>query len=417
VCIRLKAVLVIADGMADRPLKELDWKTPLEAARRPSLNHIAKTGVCGIMDPISPGLPPGSDTATLALLGYNALKVYSGRGAFEAIGSSVNVLLGDIAFRCNFATVDNNFVVLDRRAGRISNEDASKLAKSLQKIKLEKHSDAVFLFKNTIQHRTSLVIRGPKLSTAVSDSDPEKTGKKISEIKPLDESPEARLTAEILNELMQKFHEVLKQHPVNKERIKRGLPPANMVLCRGAGTIPKIKSLSQIYDINAACIGATPLVRGVCKTAGMKLINVKGATGTPQTDFMAKAKATVQALKTNDFVLLHVKATDVASHDGNIKQKIELIEKIDSMLDYVLNNIDLGATYLAVTADHTTSSLTRDHEGDPVPIAITGPYVRSDDVEEYDERACAKGSLNRIMGMDLMPILMNLIGRTKKFGA
>jgi 2,3-bisphosphoglycerate-independent phosphoglycerate mutase len=413
----LKAVLVIADGMADRPLKELDWKTPLEAARRSSLNHIAKTGVCGVMDPISPGLPPGSDTATLALLGYNALKVYSGRGAFEAIGSSVNVLLGDIAFRCNFATVDNNFVVLDRRAGRISNEDASKLAKSLQKIKLEKHSDAVFLFKNTIQHRTSLVIRGPKLSTAVSDSDPEKTGKKISEIKPLDESPEARLTAEILNELMQKFHEVLKQHPVNKERIKRGLPPANMVLCRGAGTIPKIKSLSQIYDINAACIGATPLVRGVCKTAGMKLINVKGATGTPQTDFMAKAKATVQALKTNDFVLLHVKATDVASHDGNIKQKIELIEKIDSMLDYVLNNIDLGATYLAVTADHTTSSLTRDHEGDPVPIAITGPYVRSDDVEEYDERACAKGSLNRIMGMDLMPILMNLIGRTKKFGA
>jgi len=413
----LRAVLVIADGMADRPLNELDWKTPLEAAHKPSLNQIAKTGVCGIMDPISPGLPPGSDTATLALLGYNALKVYSGRGAFEAIGSDVNVLPDDVAFRCNFATVDDNLVVLDRRAGRISNEDASKLAKSLQKIKLENHSDAVFLFKSTIQHRAALVIRGPRLSTAVSDSDPEKIGEKISEIKPLDESPEARLTAEILKELMQKFHEVLKQHPVNKERIKRGLPPANIILCRGAGTIPNIKSLSQIYDINAACIGATPLIRGVCKAAGMKLIDVKDATGTPQTDFMAKAKATVQALKTNDFVLLHVKATDVASHDGNIKQKIELIEKIDSMLSYVLNNIDLGSTYLAVTADHTTSSITRNHEGDPVPIAITGPYVRRDDVEEYDERACAKGGLNRIRGMDLMPILMNLIGKTEKFGA
>jgi 2,3-bisphosphoglycerate-independent phosphoglycerate mutase len=413
----LKAVLIIADGMADRPLKELDWKTPLEAARKPSLNQIAKTGMCGIMDPISPGLPPGSDTATLALLGYDALKVYSGRGAFEAIGSGVNVLPDDVAFRCNFATVDNNLVVLDRRAGRISNEDASKLAESLQKIKLTKHSNAVFLFKNTIQHRASLVIRGPKLSTAVSDSDPEKVGEKVSEIKPLDESPEARLTAEILKELMQKFHEVLKQHPVNKERIKRGLPPANIILCRGAGTIPKIKSLSQIYGISATCIGATPLIRGVCKAAGMKLIDVKGATGTPQTDFMAKARATVQALKTNDFVLLHVKATDVASHDGNIKQKIELIEKIDSMLGYVLNNIDLGSTYLAVTADHTTSSVTRDHEGDPVPIAITGPYVRRDDVEEYDERTCAKGGLNRIRGVDLMPILMNLIGKTKKFGA
>jgi 2,3-bisphosphoglycerate-independent phosphoglycerate mutase len=412
----LKAILVIADGMADRPLKELDWKTPLEAARKPSLNQIAKTGVCGIMDPISPGLPPGSDTATLALLGYDALKVYSGRGAFEAIGSGVNVLQNDVAFRCNFATVDNNLVV-DRRAGRISNEDASKLAESLQKIKLAKHSDAVFLFKKTIQHRAALVIRGPKLSTAISDSDPEKIGEKVSEIKPLDESREARLTAEILNELMQKFHEVLKQHPVNKERVKRGLPPANIILCRGAGTIPKIKSLSQIYDINTACIGATPLIRGVCKTAGMKLIDVKGATGTTQTDFMAKVKATVQALKTNDFVLLHVKATDVASHDGSIKQKIELIEKIDRMLGYVLNNIDLGATYLAVTADHTTSSVTRDHEGDPVPLAITGPYVRRDDVEEYDERACAKGGLNRIRGVDLMPILMNLIGETKKFGA
>jgi 2,3-bisphosphoglycerate-independent phosphoglycerate mutase len=413
----LRTVLVIGDGMADRPLKELDWKTPLEAARKPSLNHIAKTGICGIMDPISPGLPPGSDTATLALLGYDALKAYSGRGAFEAVGSGVDVLPGDVTFRCNFATVDNNFVVLDRRAGRISNEDASKLAKSLQKIKLKKSSNAVFFFKNTIQHRAVLVIRGAKLSTAVSDSDPEKVGEKISEIKPLDESPEARLTAEILKELMQKFHEVLKQHPVNKERVKRGSPPANIVLCRGAGTIPKIKSLSQIYDINAACIGATPLIRGVCKAAGMKLIDVKGATGTPQTDFMAKARATVQALKTNDFVLLHVKATDVASHDGNIKQKIELIEKIDSMLGYVLNNIDLGSTYLAVTADHTTSSITRNHEGDPVPIAITGPYVRRDDIEEYNERACAKGGLNRIRGVDLMPILMNLIGKTKKFGA
>ena len=413
----MKAVLVIADGMADRPLKELGWKTPLEAARKPSLNHIANTGVSGIMDPISPGLPPGSDTATLALLGYNALKVYSGRGAFEAIGSGVNVLPGDVTFRCNFATVNDNFVVLDRRAGRIANEDASKLAESLQKIKLTKHSDAVFLFKNTIQHRASLVIRGPKLSTTVSDSDPEKIGEKVSEITPSDESPEARLTAEILNELMQKFHEVLKQHAVNKERVKRGLPPANIILCRGAGTIPNIKSLSQIYGISAVCIGATPLIRGVCKTAGMKLIDVKGATGTPQTDLMAKAKATVQALKTNDFVLLHVKATDVASHDGNIKQKIELIEKIDSMLGYVLNNIDLAATYFAVTADHTTSSITKNHEGDPVPIAITGPYVRRDDVEEYDERACAKGGLNRIRGADLMPILMNLIGKTKKFGA
>ncbi|MGC9345590.1 MAG: 2,3-bisphosphoglycerate-independent phosphoglycerate mutase [Candidatus Bathyarchaeales archaeon] len=413
----MKAVLVIGDGMADRPLKELDWKTPLEAARKPSLNQIAKTGICGIMDPISPGMPPGSDTATLALLGYDALEVYSGRGALEAIGSSVKVLPGDVCFRCNFATVNEDFVVLDRRAGRIGNEDASRLAESLQKIKLKKPLDAEILFKNTIQHRAVLIIRKHGLSTAVSDSDPGKVGEKVLDVKPLDDSSEAKLTAKIVNELKYEFHKVLKEHPVNKERVKHGLPPANMILCRGAGTVPKIKPLSQIYGISAVCIGAAPLVRGVCKAAGTKLIDVKSATGTPQTNFMAKAKATVQALKTHDFVFLHVKAPDVASHDGNVKQKIELIEKISRMLGYVLENIDLDSTYLAVTADHTTSSITRNHEGDPVPIAITGPYIRRDDVEEFNEKECARGGLNRIRSMDLMPILMNLIGKTKKFGA
>jgi 2,3-bisphosphoglycerate-independent phosphoglycerate mutase len=412
----LKAILFIADGMADRPIKELNWKTPLEVAHKPSLDEIAKTGICGIMDIISPGVPPGSDTASLALLGYDALKVYPGRGALEAIGSGVEVLPGDVAFRCNFATVNKDLVVLDRRAGRIADEDATQLATSLQKIKREKPL-ANFLFKKTIQHRAVLVIRGPKLSTAVSDSDPEKTGEKVLEIKPLDESSEAKLTAEILNELTAKFQKVLENHPVNKKRTKRKLPPANIILCRGVGTVPSIRPLSEIYSVNATCIAATSLIRGVCKVAGIKLINIEKATGTPQTDFMAKANAAIQASKSNDLVVLHVKATDVASHDGNVKQKIELIEKIGRMLDYIMNNIDLDSTYVAVTADHTTSSTTRNHEGDSVPVAITGPYVRRDDVKEYDERACSQGGLNRIRGMDLMPILMNLVGKIKKFGA
>jgi 2,3-bisphosphoglycerate-independent phosphoglycerate mutase len=369
------------------------------------------------MDLISPGKPPGSDTATLALLGYDALKVYSGRGAFEAIGSGVEVQPGDVAFRCNFATVNEDLVVLDRRAGRIVNEDAAQLAESVQKIKLEKMLGAEFLFKNTVQHRAVLVIRGSRLSTAISDSDPGKINSKVLQIKPLDNSSEAKRTAKIANELMEKFHKILIKHPVNMERVKRKLLPANIILCRGAGTIPDIKPFSKIYDVNVACIAATPLIRGVCKAAGMKLVNVKGATGTPQTDFMAKAKATIQTLKANDLVVLHVKAADVASHDGKVKQKIEIIEKIDQMLSYILKNIDLNSTYLAITADHTTSSVTLNHEGDPVPVAITGPYVRRDEVVKFDERSCSKGGLHRIRGMDLMPILMNLIGKTEKFGA
>lgn len=412
----MKALLVIGDGMADRPLKELNWKTPLEAANKPSMNHVASVGVCGLLDPIAPGIPPGSDTATLALLGYDALKVYSGRGVFEALGWGIEVRESDVCFRCNFATVDEKMTVLDRRAGRIATEEAAELAESLKRVKLSK-PEVEFVFASTVEHRAVLVLRGPKLSKEVSDSDPAVNGRKTLEVKPLNNSMEAKFTAEVLNELAQKFHEVLKSHPVNREREARGQPPANFVLFRGAGTLPKIKPLNELYGVEASCVSATPLVRGVCKAAGMRLLNVEGATGTVRTDYMAKAKAAVQALENSDLVLLHVKAPDAVSHDGNIKQKVEVIERIDKMLAYILNNIDLSETYVALTADHTTSCMTGNHEGDPVPLAIMGPYVRSDDVNEFDERACAKGGLGRLRGKHLMSILMNFLGKVKKFGA
>lgn len=412
----MRVLLIVADGMADRPVKELGWKTPLEVARKEALNKIAAMGVCGIMDPISPGIPPGSDTATLSILGYDPLKYYTGRGALEAIGWGLAVEKGDVCFRCNFATVNDDFTVLDRRAGRISTEEASKLAESLQKVRLSNGSIR-FIFQNTIQHRATLILRGPHLSTAIGDSDPYETGKKVLEVKPLDSSPEASFTAKILNELLEKFHQVLKNHEVNKERIKRNLPPANMILCRGAGIIPNVRPLSEIYGIKSACIAVVSLIRGVCKVAGMDLLNVEGATGGLDTDYMAKAKVAVQALRENDLVVLHVKAADVASHDGAFHEKVKVIEKIDMMVSYILDNIDHDDVYITITADHTTSCLTKRHEGDPVPVAIMGPYVRRDDVSEYNERSCARGGLGRIRGTDLMPILMNLIGKTKKFGA
>ncbi len=413
----MKAVLVIADGMADRPIGELGWKTPLETAHRPALNRIAENGVSGILDPIAPGIPAGSDTSTLALLGYDSVKVYSGRGALEALGSGIQVLPGDVALRCNIATVDKNLVVLDRRAGRIDNEDAAKLSESLQNVKLKKSLNVEFFFRNTVQHRAVLVIRGSSLSTSISDSDPESAGKPVLEVKPLNNLPEAKRTASIINELMQEFHKVLDEHPVNRERAKRKLPVANMVLCRGAGTVPKIPPICKIFGIKAACVAAVPLIRGVCEVAGMNVIHVKGATGTVKTDYMAKGRAAVEALKANDFVLLHVKAADVASHDGNFKLKTEIVQKIDGMLQYVLDHVSLDSTYLAVTADHTTSCITGNHEGDPVPVAITGPYVRRDGVVEFGERSCAKGGLNRIRGADLMPTMMGMLGKTVKFGS
>jgi 2,3-bisphosphoglycerate-independent phosphoglycerate mutase len=412
-----KVILFIADGMADRPVKELGWRTPLEVANKPRLNQLAEDGTCGIVDPIAPGIPPGSDTSTLALLGYDPMKVYSGRGALEALGIGVEVGPGDVAFRCNFATVDKDMIILDRRAGRIANEDASQLAARLQEVKLVEFPRIRFTFKNAVQHRAVLVLRGTGLSPAVSDSDPESVGKKVLEVEPLDGTKEAKQTARIVNALMGEFHKVLEKDRVNTERVKRKLPAANIVLCRGAGTVPLVSSLQDRFGIKSACIAAVSLIRGVSEVVGMELVNVKGATGTPQTDYMAKAKAAARALKEHDFILLHVKATDVASHDGNAKLKIEVIEKVDKMLGYLLDNVDIESTYIAVTADHTTSLRTRNHEGDPVPLAIVGPEVRRDDVTEFNERTCAKGGLHRIRGMDLMSILMSLIGKTKKFGS
>mgnify|MGYP001059969092 CR=1 FL=1 len=413
----MKAILIVGDGLADRPIPELKNKTPLEMARKPSLNKIAEIGICGIMDPIAPGIPPGSDTATLALLGYDPREVYSGRGALEALGSGVDVLPQDVVFRCNFATVDENLNVVDRRAGRIETSDSSKLAQAFKKIVIEDHRDVQITFKNTVQHRAILRLRGPKLSRRVSDSDPQKTATQILTVNPCDDTPEAKKTADIVNKFTRYSLEILKSHTVNAQRVKEGLLPANAILCRGAGKLPVVTPISLRYGIRAAAVSVMPLIRGVCKAAGCDLLDVKGATGTYDTDAIAKAKTTVKALKTHDFVFLHVKATDVASHDGKAEQKIRMIEKIDGMAGYILKKVGLDETFIAVTADHTTSLVTREHEGDPVPVAITGPGIRTDDVKEFDERNCAKGGLGRIRGKDLMPIIINLMGKAKKFGA
>jgi 2,3-bisphosphoglycerate-independent phosphoglycerate mutase len=413
----MKAIVIVGDGMADRPLAALNGKTPLEAARKPSFNQLAEKGICGIMDVIAPGIPPGSDVAHLALLGYDAKEVYSGRGAFEAIGFGVEISPNDVAFRCNFATVDSKFTVIDRRAGRIATTDAARLAEEFKEITLQGHEDVQIKFKNTIQHRAILLLRGAHLSTRVSSSDPYKVGKKVLEVHPLDNTAEAGKTAQILNELTHYFYKVLKNHPLNIQREMAGLFPANIVLCRGAGKLPDLTPLDLQYGINAVAVSAMPLVRGVCKAAGMKLIDVPEATGTYDTNVLAKADAAIKALRTCDFVFVHVKGTDVASHDSRVDEKVRMIEKIDQLVDYVIRNVDLSKTYIAVTADHTTSSRTKEHEGDPVPVVIYGPEVRTDDVREFSEKACAKGGLGRIKGKDLMPIIMNLLGKTKKFGA
>lgn len=382
------------------------------------------------MDTIAPGVPPGSDTAHLALLGYDPFEVYTGRGPFEAAGAGIELHPGDVAFRANYATVDDALVVKDRRAGRI--QETGPLEAAIGQIKLR---GADFIFKNTVGHRAALVLQGKGLSNEVTDSDPHEIGKKVLRVRPLLRTLErpqllrailtggirrfvgrrrrSTKTARLLNDFSRKAHEILKHHHLNIERAKKGLPPANYLLLRGGGVVPHLQPLQERFDIRGACIAAAALVKGVCRMAGMKVIDVPGATGSVNTDLNAKVKAALKALETHELVLLHVKGFDEASHDGNVAAKVKLIERTDKELKPLISTAD----FVVLAIDHTTPVTVREHTGDSVPIVIAGPSVRADEVRVYSERAAARGGLGRIRGKDLLPILADLMGKGKKFGA
>lgn len=415
----MKAILVIGDGMGDRPIKALDCKTPLQVAEKPVLDRLASTGICGIMDPISPGIPPGSDTSHLSLFGYDPHKVYKGRGVFEALGAGLRVEKNDVSIRCNFATVDDNLIVLDRRAGRI-NTGGKEFETVINDYRLKSYPDVKIIFKHTTEHRGVMILRPidphPRFSWKVSDSDPHRTDLPIKSVEPLDNTPEALKTSKLMNELTDEFHSILDSHPHNIKRRSMNLLPANALLFRGASVLPKLESITKLYGIRALVIAAGAQYKGVGIAVGMDSIEVEGATGTTETDTILKAKAVLDNLQNYDYIFVHVKGTDNASHDGDLRKKISMIEKIDALLGHILKNAQTNKLIIAVTADHTTPVEIRDHTGDPVPLLISGPGVRVDKVERFSEIDCAQGSLGRIRGLDLTPILMNLIGKTKKFG-
>ncbi|MEM1657602.1 MAG: 2,3-bisphosphoglycerate-independent phosphoglycerate mutase [Candidatus Jordarchaeales archaeon] len=408
-------IFIVVDGMADRPVPSLNGLTPLEVAFKPGMDKLAEIGVCGILDIISPGIPPGSDVAHLSLFGYDPYAVYRGRGGLEALGAGIEVNSEDVAFRANFATVNNDMVVVDRRAGRIIPE-GDKLAEALNGFRSNLFHDVRIVVKHTTEHRCVVVLKGPGLSHMVSDTDPHKK-ERVLEATPLDSSFEARKTASIVNEFTRYSYEVLRNHPLNVEREKRGLLPANILLLRGAGKLPSMPSLRELYGLRAACIVANALVRGVCKAAGMDVVEVEGVTGSFDTDTIAMGRAALKLLGEYDLVFLHIKGADNASHDGDVKKKVYMIEKADALVSFLLDHVDLNTTYIVLTADHTTPVSVREHTGDPVPVVIAGPGVRTDDVKRFGERECAKGGLGRVQARFLMPILIDYLGLSKKYGA
>ena len=407
------AVFVVLDGLGDRPLKELGGKTPLDAAKTPVFDRLAAEGQSALMNVIGPGITPGSDTAHLALFGYDPMAEYPGRGPLEAFGAGLETKPGDVAFRSNFATVDDNMVVLDRRAGRtFAPKEQAELQEALDGIEI----DGVRVrFIATVEHRGALVLEGEGLYADISDVDPHETGKKILTVHAL--KPEAEKTAKIVNELMRVAHERMRGLETNKERAKKGQPLANAILLRGSGRHSDVQPLPERYGIRAAVIAGGALYIGTAKYVGMEHITVEGQTGTIDTNFDNIAARTIETIESDfNYVFVHIKATDNASHDGNAKEKVLAIERTDAMIGKILDAVG-DKVVIAVTGDHSTPVSTEEHSCDPVPILFWSNFIRPDSVKKFSEIEAAKGALHTIRGIDVMPLLLGYAGYIEKFGA
>lgn len=407
-----KILFIVLDGISDRPCPALGGKTPLSAAKKPVLDKLAAEGICGIMDTISPGVRPGSDTAHLSLLGYDPYKYYTGRGPLECVGTGIDMKAGMIGFRCNYATISPQGQIIDRRAGRI--HDTAVLSKAIQDgVDLSKFG-VEFTFRSGAGHRAALALKGEGLGHCVSSNDPKKEGVPPHTINAVRKEEKYEKTATVCNEFIRQATPILFDHPINRERMKNGQNPANIVLMRGAGEMPHLEPFTQKYGLSGSVISAASLITGIGRAVGLPHIEVAGITGSVNSNVKGKVAAAINELKTKDFVLVNIKGADESGHDGLAEQKRDFIAKIDGELEPLLA---LKDTIIIICGDHSTPCTIKDHSADPVPVLIRGDGVRMDDVVHYDEYHCAHGGLCRITGTALMPIALDLINKAHKFGA
>ncbi|TRO50461.1 2,3-bisphosphoglycerate-independent phosphoglycerate mutase [Candidatus Bathyarchaeota archaeon] len=423
----LKLIYVAIDGMGDLPIAELGNKTPLEAANTPHLDFLAKNGKIGLMYTVKKGVAPESDVAVISLLGYDPFKYSTGRGVIEAVGAGLEMKNGDLALRCNFATLGKDREIIDRRVKRtLTTKEALELSDAVNKKVTLESCPATFQFKSTLGHRAVLLFKGATrcLSGKISNSDPaysyvngigEATPDAemvLKKSEPLEDTEEARNAANLVNEFIEKTHEVWENHPVNKKRAAEGKLKANCVLTRDAGSqLPQFFNISERYKVRFAALSDMQAESGIAHLAGMEASLLPPPSGDLEKDCAIRVKKLLDILPLYDVFYIHLKGPDEPGHDGNCHLKTQIIAAIDTyFFGPLLKEISLKNHIFCVTCDHATPCSHKVHTDTPVPMLISGGKVTDENVSKFSEKTCENGSLGTLdHAYELMPKLMKLL--------
>jgi 2,3-bisphosphoglycerate-independent phosphoglycerate mutase len=385
-----KIVLIIIDGLGGLPNPDTG-KTELGTAATPNLDALAAKSICGLVDPVSPGITPGSVPGHLALFGYNPTSFTIGRGVVEALGIDFDLNPEDIAARGNFCTVNKDGLVTDRRAGRITIEQNLELCQLLDGLAID---GVKIIVRPVKEHRLAVIFRGEGLSAALGDSDPQQAGMAPKAITAL--SLKASRMASIASQFVVQAKEILAEHH-----------PANMVLLRGFSRRPKLPTMGEIYKLKSAAIVSYPMYRGLAKVVGMDVLK----TGTTMED---EFQTLMQNYTRYDFFFLHIKGTDTAGEDSDFDTKVRIIEEFDKALSGMTA---LSPNVIVVTGDHSTPALLGGHSWHPLPVLLHSKWCRPDGVNEFSESACISGGLGRLSSTEIMPLAMANALKLDKFGA
>jgi len=385
-----RIILILMDGLGD--IRQ-GGKTPLEAARTPNLDFLAAEGTLGLTDPVSPGITPGSGPAHVSLFGYDPIKYQIGRGVLEATGIDMKLEKNDLASRGNFATRDEDGLITDRRAGRISTEENRRLVDALQK-NIPEIEDVKIILRSVKEHRFVAVFRGENLQRGVAGTDPQATG--VRSLAPSAIVPEAERTARVVMEFIRRADEVL-----------AGEKRANTILLRGFSQLPEIPSMQALFKLNPAAIATYPMYRGLARLVGMKILQT-GETIADEFETLQKNWSRF------NFFFVHIKKTDSYGEDGNFTAKLKVIEEVDEFIPRVR---ELGPDVLAITGDHSTPCLLKSHSWHPNPFLLWSKYIRVDEVKSFSEASCAWGGLGRLPAVEAMPLMLANALKLEKFGA